>query len=467
MRITGSREQTMKLKCVRVRIGSATVVLWLAALAILPATPAAAAILQATVTGGTVAGTVDPEHEIASFKGIPFAAPPVGGLRWKAPQPVVAWKGIKKADAFADSCPQEQEKSIRGSEDCLYLNIWTGARTRHETRPVMVWIYGGGFNGGASSLPAYDGTHFAREGVVFVSIAYRVGVLGFLAHPELSRESGNGSGAYGLQDQIAALQWVTANIREFGGDPDRVTIFGQSAGGISVSVLTAAPSARGLFRYAISESGGAFLQPPRLVEYEGPPLQSLEYAQSMGQRFLQSLNVTDLAQARQISTQKLLEAATQSPWNWWVVVDGNVLPGPNFDLYQHGRFIDTPILIGFNSDDRHGDPAPRDNVRWFEDYVAHNYTQCPSLDRSILAAYPHRTDTQAAQAYRDLFVDTWYGGNTWTWARLHSRYGRSSTYIYYFDIRTPETPYGADHGAEVPDRMRTVAQYYDCVRSKM
>jgi len=437
----------MQLECARVRIGSATAISWLAALAILSArpaaaaisaTPAAAAVLQATVTGGTVAGTVDTQHGIASFKGIPFAAPPVGELRWKAPHPVVAWKGIKQADAFADSCPQEHEKSIRGSEDCLYLNVWTGAKTRHDKRPVMVWIYGGGFNGGATSLPAYDGTHFAQEGVVFVSIAYRVGVLGFLAHPELSRESGNGSGAYGLQDQIAALKWIKDNISEFGGDPDRVTIFGQSAGGISVHFLTIAPSARGLFRYVISESGGAILQPPRIDTEGASSLQSLGFAESVGQRFLQSLDASDLASARQIPAQRLLEAATKSPpWYWWVVVDGNVLPGTSFDLYQHGSFTDTPILIGYNSDDRHEDPPSHGTVAWFEDYVAHAHNQCPSMMKAILAAYPHRTDAEATQAYRDLFLDTWYGGNTWTWARMHNHYGRSSTYVYYFDIHPP------------------------------
>ena len=409
---------------------------------------ASAAIVQAEVTGGAVSGTVD--GGISSFKGIPFAAPPVGELRWKAPQKVVAWRGIKKADAFAPQCPSRQDNAIRGSEDCLYLNIWTGAQTRHEKRPVMVWIYGGGFNEGATSNPVFDGTHFARDGVVLVSIAYRVGVLGFLAHPDLSRESGNSSGAYGLQDQIAALQWVKKNINGFGGDPHRVTLFGESSGAISVSLLTAAPAARGSFRYAIAQSGGAFLQPPRLIDHDGPPLQSLAYAESMGQRFFTSLNAANLAQARRIPTQQLLEAATQSPWWWWVVVDGNVLPGPNFELYQHGRFSDIPILIGFNSDDRHGDPDSHDTIGWFEDYVAHNYAQCPSLDHSILAAYPHRTDTEAAQAYRDLFNDTWYGGNALSWAQLHNRYARSSTYVYYFDIRTPQTPYGAPHGADLP-----------------
>jgi para-nitrobenzyl esterase len=441
----------MSLRGRRVRIVLAIAALCTAAFHILLTRPAAAAILRASVTGGAVAGTNDNEHDVVSFKGIPFAAPPVGPLRWKAPQPVIAWTGIRNAGAYAQPCPQEVEKSIQGSEDCLYLNVWTDAKTRHDKRPVMVWIYGGGFNGGATSSPTYDGANFARHGVVLVSIAYRVGVLGFLAHPQLSRESGNGSGAYGLQDQIAALKWVQDNINEFGGDPDRVTIFGQSAGGIAVHFLTVSPAARGLFRYAISESGGAILQPPRNNAEGGSSLQTLGYAESMGQRFLQSIDAPDVAHARQIPTRRLLEAAARSPpWYWWVVVDGNILPGTNFDLYQHGRFIDTPILIGYNSDDRHEDPASHDTVAWFEDYVAHVYNQCPSMVPAILAAYPHRTDTEAAQAYRDLFLDTWYGGNTWMWARMHYRHGNGGTYVYYFDVHAPDKPFGAFHADELP-----------------
>jgi para-nitrobenzyl esterase len=450
MPVIGSREPTLtNLNCGRVRFLVAAA-LCATAFQVFPSNAAATAISQATVTGGVVAGTVDPASGVATFKGIPFAAPPVGNLRWKAPQPVIPWTGVRKADAFAESCPEKHDETIRGSEDCLFLNIWTNAQTRHEKRPVMVWIYGGAFNGGTTANPTFDGTHFARDGVVLVSIAYRVGVLGFMANPDLSRESGNGSGAYGLQDQIAALRWVKDNISEFGGDPDRVTIFGQSAGGISVHFLTAAPTARGLFRYVISESGGAILQPPRTDTQGGSSLQSLGFAESVGARFLQSINAPDLAHARQIPMRQLLEAATRSPpWYWWAVIDGAVLPGTNYDLYQHGRFTDTPILIGYNSDDRHEDPPSHDTVAWFEDYVTHVHNQCPSMVRAILAAYPHRTDTEAFQAYRDLFLDTWYGGNTWTWARMHDQYGHSSTYVYYFDIHPPDKP-GAFHADELP-----------------
>jgi len=212
---------------------------------------ATAQVTTARVSGGQVEGTA--ANGVASFKGIAFAAAPVGDLRWKKPQPVVAWSGVKKANTYAPACMQDPNmlKFIGApdgaSEDCLYLNVWTPAKAASERLPVMVWIYGGGFAAGAASSATYDGTRLAEKGVVLVSVAYRVGPFGFLAHPDLSRESGKGSGNYGLQDMIAGLEWVKANIAAFGGDPRNVTIFGESAGGIAVSMLGASPAAKGLF----------------------------------------------------------------------------------------------------------------------------------------------------------------------------------------------------------------------------
>jgi para-nitrobenzyl esterase len=227
---------------------------------------AAAEIGEVDVTGGRVAGVS--ANGTVSFKGIPFAAPPVHSLRWKAPQPVERWAGVKQASAYAPSCMQDPNfMKIFGagpaiSEDCLYLNVWTPAKTANDKLPVMVWIYGGGFVLGMTGTPAYDGTHLAEKGVVMVSVAYRVGVFGFLADPELSRENGGASGNYGLEDMIAGLQWVKSNIGRFGGDPSHITIFGESAGGLAVNMLTASPAAKGLFQRAISESGGS-MAPPR------------------------------------------------------------------------------------------------------------------------------------------------------------------------------------------------------------
>jgi para-nitrobenzyl esterase len=218
--------------------------------------PAFAQISSAKVTGGEVQGVV--MNGVASFKGIPFAAAPVGENRWRSPQPAQAWTGVRKAIAIAPACMQNTATAkIVGaptavSEDCLYLNVWTAAKTPADKRPVMVWIYGGAFSAGATNWPMYDGTRLAEKGVVLVTVAYRVGPFGFLAHPQLSQESGKGSGNYGLEDQIAGLKWVKHNIERFGGDPGRVTIFGESAGGIAVSMLAASPAAKGLFHGAIS-----------------------------------------------------------------------------------------------------------------------------------------------------------------------------------------------------------------------
>jgi para-nitrobenzyl esterase len=226
---------------------------------------------QVKVTGGMIQGVV--EEDMMIFKGIPFAAPPVGELRWKAPQPVIPWEGVRAADKFGPSPISGMGAQQDSSEDCLYLNVWTPAKSMKEKLPVMVWIYGGGFSMGTSSY--YDGAPIARQGVVLVTINYRVGRLGFFAHPALSAENPQHvSGNYGIMDQIAALKWVKENITAFGGDPSKVTIFGESAGGISVSMLCASPLAKGLFRGAISQSGSSF-GPIRQKSYPGVNMKSL------------------------------------------------------------------------------------------------------------------------------------------------------------------------------------------------
>ena len=278
------------------------------ALGLLGSLPAAAQVQTVAVTGGSVEGVVS--NGIVSFKGIPFAAPPIGDLRWKAPQPVNPWTGVKKADKFAVKCMQDPNMSaIFGGppavgEDCLYLNVWTPAKTAGDKLPVMVWIYGGGFFGGETSSPAYDGTRLAEKGVVLVSVAYRVGVFGFLAHPELSQESRTGSGNYGLRDQIAGLKWVKENIARFGGDPSRVTIFGESAGGISVSMLAASPAAKGLFTRAISESGGSFA-PPRFGQEGGQSVAPLKVAEAAGQAVLTRIGASDIKAARALPADQI------------------------------------------------------------------------------------------------------------------------------------------------------------------
>jgi para-nitrobenzyl esterase len=414
------------------------------------AQPAMSQIQTAKVTGGEVQGVV--ADGVASFKGIPFAAPPVGELRWKAPQPVKAWKGILKADAFAPGCMQDTGMAkmmgapAKASEDCLYLNIWTAAKTAGEKRPVMVWIYGGAFSGGMTSIPTYDGTKLAQKGVVLVSTAYRVGPFGFLAHPDLSRESGKGSGTYGLQDMIAALRWVKKNIARFGGDPSRVTIFGESAGGIAVSMLAASPPAKGLFHRAISESGGSFA-PPRFANEAGQNVPTLKLAESSGESFLEKLGARDIRAARKLSAEQIQKGLAAGGMGlFWQVADGYVLPGDQYELYQMGRFNDTPVLIGTNSDEGAMFSRPGATAAAFEKQIHDSYG--PHAD-AILKAYPHATDAEAAQSSKDIFRETAFAWPTWIWARPQSQKGKNKAFVYYFDHRTPASPNGANHGAEI------------------
>jgi para-nitrobenzyl esterase len=415
--------------------------------------PAPSQIRTAKVSGGEVQGAVS--NNISSFKGIPFAAPPVGDLRWKAPQPVKPWSGVKQADAFAPGCMQDpalatfMRAPTNFSEDCLYLNVWTPAKTGSEKLPVMVWIYGGGFGAGATNAALYDGTNLARKGVVIVSTAYRVGPFGFLAHPELSRESGKGSGNYGLQDMIAALRWVKNNIAQFGGDPSRVTIFGESAGGIAVSMLAASPPAKGLFHRVISESGGSFA-PVRLANEGGENVPTLRLAESTGKTFLESLGANDIKAARALTAEQIQKGLgsglTASIGRFWPTADGDVLIGDQYELYQAGRFNDTPVLIGTNSDEGAMFTRPGVTPEAFEKQIRAGYG--PRAD-VILNAYPHDTDAEVFRSSKDIFRESAFAWHTWVWARLQSQKGKGKAFVYYFDHRTPTSPDGANHGSEI------------------
>lgn len=423
----------------------------LACLASLASLPVAAQIETASVTGGQVRGVVS--EGIAAFRGIPFAAPPVGALRWKAPQPVKPWTGVRDADAFAPACMQEERfVTMMGappatSEDCLYLNVWTPAKAPGEKLPVMVWIYGGAFAGGMTSAPLYDGTNFAKRGVVLVSIAYRVGPFGFLAHPALSRESGKGSGNYGLLDQIAALRWVQENIEQFGGDPQNVTIFGESAGAIAVSMLAASPAAKGLFHRAISQSGGSFA-PPKYENEGGQNVLPLSVAERNGTKFLSALGAKDIKAARALGAEAIQKAVgPMGIGAFWPVLDGNVIVDDQYELYVAGRFNDTPVLIGTNSDEGALFVPPGSvTPEAFVEQVRAGYGE--HADR-ILAAYPHATPHEAYEAAKDIFRDSAFAWHTWAWARLHSRKAVGPAYVYYFDHRTPSSPDGATHAAEI------------------
>ncbi len=419
-----------------------------AALALLAA-PAHAAITQAKTAAGVVQG--EAVGGIGEFKGIPFAAAPVGDLRWKAPQPVPPWQGVRKTVAFGPACMQGRILAQMGStaatsEDCLYIDVWTPANSPADKLPVIAWIYGGGFNSGATSVPMYDGANFAKQGVVFVSISYRVGPFGFLATPELSAESGHGSGNYGLLDMIAGLKWIQANIGEFGGDPAKVTIMGHSAGSMAVSELVASPLTKGLFRSAIAESGSDFAPPG---DFAGTTQLPLVQAEGKDQAWLASLGAHTLAQARAIpaATLNKAQSAPGAP-RFFPPLDGYVLPAPEYPLWQQHRYNDVPILIGTTSDEaavfggrRTVTPAE------FEKQVRDGYG---AKADEILAAYSHDTDTQASRAAKDLASDTMFHWNMFTWARLQAQHGTSPAYAYWFHRPTAADPDGSGHGSEVP-----------------
>src|SRR6516165_11650253 len=297
-----------------------------AALAAIFLTGARAESLQ--IEGGQIADAAPDASGIRVFKGIPYAAPAVGELRWKAPQPVPPWDGIRSIVEWGPRCVQSSRLgdldplNKRMDEDCLYLNVWTSTTSSSQLLPVMVWIHGGSNLNGAGSQPEFDGSHLASKGVVVVTINYRLDVFGFLAHPELTKESGtNSSGNYGLLDQIAALKWVQRNIRTFGGDPNRVTLFGESAGAFDVSLLMASPLTKGLFVSAIGESGGA-LTP---IAAFGP--KSLQTGEQDGTKFVQSMGASSIAELRGRSAEEVLQAAIKNPITYgFGVVDGYVVP---------------------------------------------------------------------------------------------------------------------------------------------
>ena len=392
------------------------------------------------VEGGLVQGTF--EDGLTVYRGVPFAAPPVGDLRWRAPQPAAKWDGVRPAAQFG---PSPFQGGI-GSEDCLYLNVWTPAKSARGPVPVLVWIYGGAFNWGSTSERSYSGEKLAQKGVVLVSIAYRVGQLGFLAHPELSAENTNHvSGNYGLLDMIAGLQWVRRNIAAFGGDPEKVTIFGESAGGIAVSMLCASPLAKGLFQGAISQSGASF-GPPRPTPFPGENLNRLADAERNGEAYARSAGVSSLAKLRKISPEKLPAGHGLA----WPVLDGWVIPDDQYKLYAAGKYNDLPILVGYNSDEGASFSPPKTP----EDYLASVNERFGHFADELIKAYPVGSNIVPKTA-RDLTRDAAFGWHAWSWARLQSETGKSKVFYYYFD-QHPEVPdgspragYGAPHAMEV------------------
>jgi para-nitrobenzyl esterase len=387
---------------------------------------------------------------VAAYLGAPYAAPPVGPLRWHPPAPASSWAGVRDATAFAPACPQKGvsmpgELPPRTSEDCLYLNVWTPAKRSASPRPVMVWIHGGGYANGATALPLYWGDRLAHRGVVVVSLNYRLGPLGFLAHPELSAEGGGSSGNYGLMDQIAALQWVQRNIAAFGGDPRNVTIFGQSAGAMSVSLLIASPRAKGLFHRAIGQSGGVF-EPLRLA-----PGYRLAQAEKDGLSYGASLDAGSLAALRALPADRLLEGRASQVSH--PVIEPLVLPLSPYEAFVAGRQNKTAVLIGYNAEEaRSLVDLSATRAASFQADLARAWGVLPP---TIAAGYPFVTDAQARVARADLERDLRFGWDMWAWARLQAQAGGAPTYVYRFSQKPPfpthsvRAGWGASHFAEL------------------
>ncbi len=390
---------------------------------------------------------------VRSFKGVPFAAPPVGNLRWKEPMPHQNWPGVLHADHFG---PQAMQRPIFSdmifrsngkSEDCLYLNIWTPAKSAKERLPVMVYFYGGGFVAGDGSEYRYDGESLAKKGIVTITVNYRLGVFGFFAHPDLTKESSHhSSGNYGLMDQHAALEWMNKNIMAFGGDPKRVTIAGESAGSMSVCAQVASPLSKGLFAGAIAESGAVLgnLSPVSLAD-----------AEQNGAKFAGTTGATTLADLRKIPAEKLLELSASSRFP--NTVDGYFFPETPLAIFNAGKQMHIPLLAGWNSAevDYHSllskeTPA----VEAYEKALQKLYGDRAGEVKKLYAA---ATDADVAQVATDLASDRFIAFATWKFIDLHSKTGGNPVYSYLFSRKRPAmvngggnpTSLGATHASEI------------------
>ncbi len=407
------------------------------------------------IEGGKIKGVA--EEGLTVYKGIPFAAPPMGSLRWRAPQAVIPWEGILEANTYGAICPQApglepNSEELNTSEDCLYLNIWTPAKSAEEKLPVMVWIHGGGFAVGSPSRPFNNGRELAKMGVVVVNLSYRLGPLGFLAHPELTEESSHKvSGNYGLLDQIHGLKWVQKNISAFGGDPNSVTIFGESAGGASVSILAGSPLAKGLFHKLISQSGGHFS--PAKTKREWDSVQKLEGKEKAGLDFMERLGVKTLAELRDLPVAAWAKDPAAQIGGFGPNVDGYVIADDQYKLYEKGAYNDVPVLLGTNSDEGSMFTPPTNP----DDFVNMVTFRFGPFAKDILKHYPAADAAEARQSMADIFGDTLFGWPSWVWARLQSRTGKSNVYMYYFNRENSLSPFPlpvvtnkAPHGAEMP-----------------
>lgn len=394
--------------------------------------------VQITTANGIIEGEFDVKTNIQSFKGIPFAQPPVGNLRWKAPQALANWTGVKQTKKFGPRAIQSNVFGDMGfrsdgtSEDCLYLNVWSPAKSANEKLPVLVYFYGGGFAAGDGSENRYDGENMAKKGIVTLTVNYRLGIWGFFSHPELTKESPNhASGNYGLLDQNAALKWVQANISKFGGDPKRVTIAGESAGSIAVSAQMASPLSKGLIAGAIGESGGSIfptLAPVPLVEGEKT---GLEFAKKIGASSLKDL--------RAMSTLELYQKSVGTSLGVFkTTIDGYFLPKSLPEIFEAKQQAMVPLLLGWNSEEMSYRALTMGKDLDNESYIQKIKELYGNKADEVLKLYPVGTPEVTEQSATDLAGDRFIAYSTWKWFDLHRKNSTQPVYRYYYVHPRPE-----------------------------
>jgi para-nitrobenzyl esterase len=424
---------------------------------------------------GILESTAAPKDGVRTFKSIPFGQPPVGDLRWREPQPVKNWTGNRNADQFGPRCMQITSpgadywfRSNGMSEDCLYLNVWTPAKSGDERLPVLVYIFGGGFQNGDGSEPRYDGENMARRGMVAVSVNYRTNIFGFFVHPELSKESPHhAAGNYGLLDQVAALQWVQRNIAAFGGDPKRVTVAGESAGSISVSALMASPLSKNLFAGAIGESGAAI---------SSLPPQPLAEAEQNGVKFAASAGAKSLAALRAMTAEQIQDAAAKARGiRFSTAMDGYFLSKSLAATFEAGEQAKVPLLAGSNTQEMParsvlgtGDPTPETLANAIRKFYGEQADP-------VLKAYAAETTDEVYEAAAHLASARFISYGTWKWTELQMKTGGKPVYRYLYarprpaylgmpgqpataptagtgpgrGVQQSQAPRGASHSAEI------------------
>lgn len=422
---------------------------WLGALIFFMITSAAYSQINTVhieIENGLLSGII--EEKVSVFKGIPYAAPPIGDQRWRPPQPADNWNGTYDANKFGPACMQipPPEGSFYQvefypepvGEDCLYLNVWTGAQSPDEQRPVMVWIHGGAFSQGSGSMPTFNGRAFAQKGVVLVTLNYRLGIFGLFAHPELTKESKyKTSGNYGLLDQVAALNWIQKNILSFGGDPHNVTIFGQSSGAGNINKLLASPLTAGLFHRAILQSGSAY------TFGQTTPLQQME---ERGEEFVKEHHIRSLEELRNWPADTLLERSRGVSFS--PNIDGWLLPEETWTVFAKGRQHPVPILAGSTADEGNTFFGPQLDAEIFKNIIRQSYGDAAD---DFLGLYDHQTDAEARESYNKW----WSHRLAWgahTLAKIHSETAGTDTYLYYFNQAPPgrnSDRYGVFHSAEI------------------